>query len=152
MKLKLLLLMLVVAASVYADNESCLIIKQKSGNETVIEFSTNPIITFEGEDMVVTNEFTTIYLPLDDIDEYLVNNGTSGIKDIPSVPQFARGHVVFSGLSKDTPVYVYTLDGKAISKQHADDVGNADVNLELLPKGVFIISTNNNKIKVINNQ
>ena len=143
--------MLVVVATSYADNESCLIIKQKSGNETIFEFSTNPIITFEGEEMVVTNEFTKIYVPLDDIAEYLVNNNASGIKDVTIVPQFTSGHVVFSGLSKDTPVYVHTLDGKVISKQHSNNVGNADVNLEILPKGVYIISTNNNKIKVINN-
>lgn len=143
--------MLVVAATSYADNDTCLIIKQKSGNETIFEFSTNPIITFEGEEMVVTNDFTKIYVPLDDIAEYLVNNGTSGIKDVSIIPQFTSGHVVFSGLSKDTPVYVYTLDGKIISKQNPNDVGCADVNIENLPKGVYIISTNNNKIKVINN-
>ena len=152
MKLKLLFPFLFIVTTSFADNEACLIIKQKSGNETIFEFSTNPVITFEGEEMLVKNDFTTFYVPLDDIFEYRLKKVVSAIKDTSIKPLFTKGHVTFLGISKNTPIYVYTMDGKMVKKLFSDDGGNADVNVEDLPKGTYIIISNNTKIKVINNK
>lgn len=150
MKTIILLLLLFISTISYADNTSSLIIKQKSGNETTLEFSTNPVITFEGKDMVVTNDFIRISIPIDDITEYLVNQNVSEIKNISYNPQFSRGHVVFSGINKATPVYVYSLDGRIIRKQFSDNANNVDINMEELPKGAYIISTQKSKMKIVN--
>jgi hypothetical protein len=144
-----LLALLPLVASASADDAQ-IVIKQKSGNETILQLATNPVITFSGEDMVITNDFTTISIPLDDIDNYVASDGTTAIEPVTTLPQFSRGHVIFSGMATGSPVYVRTLDGKVVGKQAADASGKADVSLENLPKGTYIISSQNNSIKVIN--
>ena len=82
-------------------------IKQKSGNETILDLSTNPIITFSGENMVVTNDFTSIMLPLDDIDSYVVGNVNTGILEMADTPEYHDGHVMFKGIVEGTTVVLY---------------------------------------------
>ena len=150
MKKLLSLLLLFVATTTYAD-DARIVIKQKSGNETVLELATNPVITFEDEDMVVTNDFTTIAIPLADISYYEVSDGTpTAIAPITDQPKYASGHVIFTDMTKGTSVYVHTLDGKMVSKQTVGASGKVDVSLKSLPKGAYVISTQKNKIKVIN--
>ena len=124
-------------------------IKQKSGNETILELTTNPIITFSDEYMVVTNDFTTITFPLDDIESYLVGE-TSGIREVKDSPQFRDGHIVFKGFKDNSTATVYSLDGKTFRKFSPNSSGVIDINMGNLPKGAYIISTLNKKIKVIN--
>jgi len=146
MKIRLLLLLLFFATTMYADS---IIIKQRSGNETILELSTNPVITFAGESMVVTNDFTTITFPLDDIDSYVVDE-TSGIQEVKDTPQYCNGHIVFKGIKENATATVYSLDGKTIRKYAPDNSGIIDVNLRCLPRGAFVISTPNNRVKIIN--
>lgn len=131
----------------YADS---ITIKQKSGNETILELSTNPVITFVGEDMVVTNDFTTISFPLSDIDSYVVNHVSSEIHETINTPQYHNGHVVLSGLANGSAVFVYNLGGRIVSQHIADAMGCLDIDLSNFPKGAYIISAPNTKIKVIN--
>ena len=91
-------------------------IKQKSGNKTILDLSTNPIITFSGENMVVTNDFTSIMLPLDDIDSYVVGNVNTGILEMADTPEYHDGHVMFKGIVEGTTVFVHSIDGKMIHK------------------------------------
>lgn len=150
MKLRLLFVVMFVATlSAYAD-DACIVIKQKSGNETILELSANPIITFSGEDMVVTSSLTTIAIPLADVDSYTAYDATTGIRPLTDAPQFANGHVLFSGLAKGSDVRIYTADGRLVSHQQADASGHAAVSLDSLPKGVYVIRTPDNSIKIIN--
>lgn len=150
MKKQLLLLVMLLLPILASADEAQIVIKQKSGNETILKLSTNPVITFDGENMVVTSDVIQISIPLGDIDDYVVNEGTTAIEPVTTQPQYSRGHVIFSGVAAGSPVYVHTLDGKVVSKQAADASGKADVSLENLPKGAYIISSQNNSIKVIN--
>lgn len=99
MKRRLFLILSFLAAlSAYAD-DARIVIKQKSGNETILELATNPVITFWGEDMVVTSDLTSITIPLADVDSYKVYDATSGIEPMAVAPQYANGHVVFRDLA-----------------------------------------------------
>ena len=150
MKKQILLFVLMLLPMVAIADDAQIIIKQKSGNETVLKLSTNPVITFEGERMVVASDVIQISIPLDDIDDYVVSDGTTAIKPVAKQPQYTRGHVIFSGIVSGSPVYIHTLDGKVVGKQAADASGKVDVSLESLPKGTYIISSQNNSIKVVN--
>lgn len=149
-QVKSLLLLLLLNTTASFANDAQIVIKQKSGGEATLKLSTNPVITFEGANMVVTNDFTTISFPLEYLDSYTVNDGTEGIDPVVMKPQRKNGHVIFSGLEDGSQVYVYTLDGKVVAKQTANSSGITDVSLESLPKGTYIISTSYNRIKVIN--
>ena len=150
MKNKILFFILALLPIAASAEDAQIVIKQKGGNETVLKLSTNPVITFEGENMVVASDVIQISIPLGDIDDYVVNNGTTAIEPVKAQPQYTCGHVIFSGVADGSPIYIHTLDGKVVGKQAADASGKADVSLENLPKGAYIISSQNNSIKVIN--
>ncbi len=150
MKLRLfLILSFLVAVTAYAD-DARIVIKQKSGNETILELAMHPVITFWGEDMVVTSDMTTIIFPLADVDGYTAYDETTGIKPVAVAPQFSNGRVSFSGLVRGAEVRVYTTDGRLVSRHSVDASGRADVSLDALPKGMYIVSTPNQTIKIIN--
>jgi len=150
MKLRLLLILSFVATlSAFAD-DARIVIKQKGGSETILELSTNPVITFSGEDMIVTNDFTSISIPLEVIDNYTAYNDATGIEPIVTPPLYANGHVVFSSLAQGTQVRVHTIDGRLVSSMRADSSGNVDIIFDKLPKGAYIVSTPNSSIKIIN--
>ena len=150
MKSRLLLILLsVVTLSAYAD-DARIVIKQKSGNETVLALASNPVITFSGDDMVITSSLNTISIPLADVDSYTFNDGTTAIRPLVDAPQYVNGHVIFSGLAKGAEVSIYTFDGRIVRRQSADATGYADVSLGSLPKGVYVVRTPNNSIKITN--
>ena len=150
MKLRLLLILsLLSALSAYAD-EARVVIRQKSGGETVLQLDTNPVITFSGEDMVVTTSLTSISFPLADVDSYTASDGTTGIRPVVSAPRFADGRIIFSGLAAGSVVSVYTPDGRLISRQRADGSGRADISLASLPKGIYVVRAQDNSIKITN--
>ena len=151
MKKQLLLLMMMLPLAVYANDVTCIIIKQKSGPETTIELSTNPVITFEGTNMVVTNNYTRYEIPLEDIEEYSVKEAT-GINSIAIAPQYLNGRVVFREIPPGTSVCIYTLDGRLVDKIDADGSGKVDICIKSMPKGVYIIRVLNKSIKVINKE
>ena len=150
MKKQILLFLLALLPMLAIADDAQIVIKQKGGNETVLKLSTNPVITFEGENMVVASDVIQISIPLNDIDDYVVSDGTTAIEPVTAQPQFTRGHVIFSGMAAGSPVYIHTLDGKLVAKQAADASGKADVSMENLPKGAYIITSQNNSIKVVN--
>lgn len=148
-RLTLLLLLLVGIQLSWAD-DATIVIKQKGGKETLLELSTNPVITFEDESMVVTTSLKQIFIPLGDIVEYTVSGAASGIKTIPAVPEFRNGCVVFSDLPPGTPICVHSIDGRLINRHTIDYTGVGTVRIDNLPEGVNVISVLNKTIKIIN--
>lgn len=149
MKRRLLLILFsAITTFLYAES---ITIKQKSGNETVFELSTNPVITFSGENMVVTSEVITVMFPIDDIDCYVVGNASSGIQALTDAPpQYRDGHMIFRNVSNGFSALVFSVDGKKIGQYSPSSDGVLDIGIGSLPKGTYIISTPNNKVKVIN--
>lgn len=133
-----------------AQNSTSIIVKQKGGNETIFDLTTNPVITFEGENMVIVNSFTSITIPIEDIDNYVISKDATEVSELVLQPQYTRNHVIFTGIAKGTRINVYTIDGKDVVKNESDDSGIVDINLDSLPKGMYIIKVSNKSIKVFN--
>ena len=142
-------LLLFFSAAIFAE-EAKIVIKQKSGNETVLELATKPVITFEGGNMVITNDFTQLSLPLDDIEDYVVRNETTGVRSVDVDSQFFRGNLLFNSIPPGSSVYVYSFDGKVVLNQSADQAGRCKIDLSVLPKGTYIVNALGKTIKVVN--
>lgn len=138
---------ILAAFMAHASNDAKLVIKQKSGNETVLALSTNPVITFVGENMKIENEFINISIPIDDIDDYRVDN-PDRIDEQVVKPIMTKGHIIFMGIPKGTAAYVYTPNGITVCMKKANDDGTVDFNIDSLHKGTYIIKAYNNTIKV----
>ena len=148
-KLLTILLLLITVIAVRAANITNLVIKHTAGNETIFSLDSNPVITFDGDYMDVTNDFTRFSIPFADIDHYYVSN-TTDAKDLLSKPQLSNGQVTIKDLPRGTKAYVCSLDGKVIKTFDADSMGTVVFNLRDLTKGTYIISAANTRIKVAN--
>ena len=149
MKLRLLFLFLFIAIMTYADNAK-IVIKQKSGNETILELATNPVITFDVEKMIVTSDLATITMLIDDVETFLLDDGASGVREVTPTPKFLNGRVVLCDLHPGETVRIHALDGRTVCETTADVDGQAAILLDQLPKGAYVISASTARIKVIN--
>ncbi len=143
----LTLTLMLMASIAYADEVTNLVIRQKAGNETILSLDSNPVITFDGENMNVRNDFTTFSFPIADIDQYSMS-GTSDIKEMHSQPHYANGQVTIKDLPKGIKAHIHSVDGKVIREIEADGMGTVSFSLSDLPKGIYIISAASTRFKI----
>ena len=79
-RIAFILLICTLGHVVQAQRSTCIIIKQKSGNETLLDLASKPVITFEEENMVIANSFTSITIPIEDIDNYVISKDATMIR------------------------------------------------------------------------
>ena len=145
-KFLIVFVLTLMAISSFAYN---LVIKYKDGYEVVMALNTQPVLTFEESNLVVTNEYTSVTIPMTNVDYYSFQDGDD-IKQPINRPVYSDGHFVFSGLPKSYPVTVYTIGGETVMRKMSDSQGHVDINLKNFPMGTYIIGTPNNRIKIIN--
>ena len=100
--------------------------------------------------MTITTNIETVVVPLNDIGNYQVSNETTSIEHPLSDAQYSEGKVTFSGLAERTHVNVYSMDGRLIRNISTAKSARVTVMLQDLPKGTFIISAGNSRIKIVN--
>lgn len=125
-------------------------------NTEVAKFSLNdtPVITFSGDDLVVTcNGEEKLKTSMEGLKNSFESVET-GIQDIeseePAKPRFIFGEAILEGLKSGDPITVYTLDGKVVSHTTANANGSATINISNLGKGIFILRTPSQSIKIKN--
>ena len=76
--------------------------------------------------------------------------GVESVQGNTSKTTCVNGHVIFSQLQTGSKVYVYAADGRQISLYTADSMGIVDVDLTILPKGIYILKSPDTEIKITN--
>lgn len=150
MKRILLLLLLFISCYVYGSNTYSLVIYQEGGIETVIELSTNPSISFDGSDMIVSSEITNITIPIEIITDYVIKNETTDVDGVNIKPDFSYQHITLNGCPEGIKVFVYSIDGKIVKEHVVDANGIVNLNLGDVPKGIYVLSAPNYNIKFTN--
>lgn len=151
MKRKLLLFLFSISSFVaYGDNTYSLVINQQGGLETIIELSSNPSISFEGNNMIVSSDITQISIPIDKTIDYVIKSGTTDIKKVNITPKFSSQHITLNGCPKGTKVFVYSIDGTIAKERIVDANGIVNLDLGDIPKGVYVLSASNYRIKFTN--
>ena len=122
------------------------------GSPVWFALAEHPVITYADNQLCVTTSVQTILLPVADIRE-------AGFKDdVPTDvctawaarPQIVGSMVCFRELTPGSQVTVYTADGKLVNKQAVGADGMATVAMQKLPKGVCIIKSQYQTIKINN--
>ena len=132
--------------SVTASN---LVITSKSGSKTILPFDSNPVLTFDGEYLVVSSTLANYTFSMDDIVDYRFDDTTGIInKSMPAV--LSNGHVIITGLPNNSFAHVFSIGGEKVMSQQANSDGAVDIDINSLPKGVYVVSTQTTKIKITN--
>lgn len=147
------LAMLLLPASLKAASEQLLVLTQTNGSVTKFALTDNPVITYKGNDIIVTCGEKVLQTSMADVANVGLEKGeTTGIEAPIAVsePQttFSFGKVGFEGLLSGERIMVYSIDGKVISTIKADADGRAQVDLNNLQTGVYILRTAKKSFKI----
>lgn len=139
---------------------TCLVLTETNGTTTEFALESFPVITIEGNNLVIThngNQLTTALTGVQDY-HFIEKKVTTSISSVPSndpkntsnTPQFSFSNAEVSGLKAGARVTIYNLNGTQISSVTADGEGRVALDLSSLPKGVYILRTPTKSFKFMN--
>ena len=139
---------------------TCLVLTETNGTTTEFALESFPVITIEGNNLVIThngNQLTTALTGVQDY-HFIEKTVTTSISSVPSndpknesnTPQFSFSNAEVSGLKAGAKVAIYNLNGTQISSVTADGEGRVALDFSSLPKGVYILRTPTKSFKFMN--
>jgi len=149
-----LLALLLLPGALWAANGTGqqLVLTQAGGNVTKFALADNPIITYSGNDIVVTCGDHVLQTSMANITSVSFEKGSSsGIQELRNQevnPTFSFNTASFEGLQTGSRIMVFTIDGKMISTVKADAEGKAHIDMSNLPSGVYILHAPNKSFKI----
>ena len=145
-KLILVLLTLLSTISLFADNKS-LIITFNDGTTQVFGLAELPDILMENDKMIINAGNTTI-----EYDLYKVKTFTFGIPS--GIDNTTIQDVLMNGNKLYIPgtnnkIRIFSIDGKPVKLPNIQTVNANVLDLDPLPKSVYIINVNGKSVKII---
>lgn len=122
-----------------------------NGNPVRFALSDHPVITFQNNQLIVTTPEETVTVPVAEISIGGFADDLTGIYQLEAAPKGVRGgQVHFNGLRAGSMVSVYTTEGKMVMQQAAKNDGTVTVDLKPLAKGLYVVKSPTQTIKVTN--
>ncbi len=143
-------------ASAKGESEEvlCMVLTQKDGTVCKFALRDAPVVTYEGDNLVVKCGQESLTTALSGISTFTFENdiieGISTAKEGKANATFSFGQATFNGLKANAAVRVYSLDGQMVSSTQADANGNASIDLGQQQRGVYIIRTPQQSYKIHN--
>ena len=137
-----------------------LVLTQNDGTVNTFSLNETPVINYAGDSLIVTCGGNQLKTTLEGLRDYSFTTKLikTGIQDVPSTgsttsspsSNVAFSNATISGLKAGAHVRVYNINGVAVSTLTADAEGKVNVDLNNLPKGVYILNTPTKSFKVLN--
>lgn len=144
-KILLLLLFVLPAVKVIAEDINAMKIHCKSGEDVIILLPDNPVVRFEGYDLVIKTIKNVVNFPSDEAERftYLSVDPSKIDSTVISDVLFAFGNDTLSvfNLAPQVKVSIHTLDGILLSSAVTDTNGNAVLGLSGQSSSMYIVST-----------
>lgn len=131
----------------------CVVVELITGERLLYYLSLTPTITVKDEETIrITTTNTNIDHQIEKISKIYLASSSSDIREHMvtdgRVCQRKDG-IELSGFEEFEAVTLYSIDGLQILKQHTDSSGYLFLSLQFLPKGISIIKTKHQSIKLI---
>lgn len=153
LKFFLMMLAVMMTTGMKAGNVQYLVLDLANGTQTFVALEDLPVVTCKGGELKVTvGSDVKVLAPLGEVAKYSFSEGVpSALQDVVGEEsRIEQGHVYITNAKKGDVVRVYTVNGRQVAQQRADDRGFADVDLSALGQGLFIVKTSTTSIKVMN--
>ncbi len=131
-----------------------LVVHTGDGQSIEYSFAVEPIVTFEGNDLVLTDiDETRVVYPMSEGIRFTFTNINTGVKDVKATPSMSirlvNGIVTIAGLEPNAPVMVYDLAGRRVASAVADSAGSAVVNTQGWNTGAYVFTAKGQSFKII---
>ena len=154
LKFVFMVLLVLLATSVKAQNMQYLVFDLSDGSQTVIALADQPVITLQdGELKATVAGEVKVQASLGDVVKYSFSETETPSAIQPLLSEQSRlepGHVYFAHAKAGETVRVFTADGRLVSTQRISEDGTASIDLTALAKGLLIIKSSKTSIKVMN--
>ena len=137
---------LLLAFCSLAYGQNTIVIKQKDGQVARFSFTEKPVVTYMGDEAILTTTKTTVQYPI-----YLLQKITFDIDwnstDIKEMvidkPTFCfQGDaIIISGDVPGTLVRLYSVGGSLVGQYRSDTQGRVTIPLHQLDKGIYIVKS-----------
>jgi hypothetical protein len=149
---KFLLSLTLMLATVAAWAEGGFYVVTTSGDRTYYLFEDEPVLTFEGDNLVITCLGDAVIYPMSDLelmqfDEDQHATKLTEIKNAELV-RFAGDGVELSGFAAYTTVTIYNLQGQLVGTYRTDESGSLNISLADREQGFNIIKANKSTLKI----
>ena len=144
MKLVYTLLLAVITTMAYAQN--AIAVYQKDGQVAKFAFTEKPVVTYSGNDLVLTTTKTTVQYPIYMLQKVAFDLSDDIINDVEEVKLEARFRfegetLIISGGEPGEPVYLYNMKGMMTGQYRLDGEGRAAIPLQGTDKSLYIVKT-----------
>jgi len=145
--MRLLFTFLLTALSSVAFAQNSIAIHQKDGNVATFAFSEKPVVTYSGNDLVLTTKQTTVTYPV-----YMLQKIVFDLKDIvddvdalevegKSEFSFQGETLNISGGEPGSSVFIYNMSGMMVGQYRLDSNGHASIPISGMDKSLYIVKT-----------
>lgn len=152
MKQRILLLLFLLAsvvimrAATTADLKNAIVVYQKDGQVAKFAFSEKPVVTYSGNDLVLTTTKTAVHYPIYMLQKVVIDVSDAIINDVEEVKReaqfrFEGGMLVISGGDPGSTVYIYDIKGVKAGQYVLDGEGCATLPLQHLGQQLYIVKT-----------
>lgn len=151
--LLLFLNVLFTSNSVLAETFGYLIVEAKCGYLFSFGFSDNPTITFEDDNMIIKSKLDSHIFEISDVKEYYFSDmKVTGVEfmqaDELNINYEGNDLVVIGRAHPSSKVKLFSVDGKEYKGNVSFSDNRFRINLNSMPKGVYIISIDNDSFKI----
>ena len=140
------LLFAVGPMSTWAQN--AVAIHQVDGQVATFAFTEKPVVTYSGNDLVLTTTKTSVQYPiymLKKIDFDVSFDDLTGIESVEKKAdaqfRFQDGMISVVGGESGSQVFLYSMSGTKVGQYRLDGSGHIDIPVQHLSKGIYIIRT-----------
>ena len=150
---KFFLSLTLMLAMVTAWAEDGFYVVTTSGDMTCYLFVDEPVLTFEGDNLVITCLDDAVIYSMSDLDRMYfdeVSDVPSGINEVQNTElvRFAGDGVELSGFAASTTVTIYNLQGQLMGTYSTDEWGSLNISLADREQGFYIIKANKSTLKI----
>ncbi|MBD5355764.1 MAG: hypothetical protein HDR88_02005 [Bacteroides sp.] len=147
-------IMALASAFTVSAYDYSLLVNTKDGNVVEYQFEFNPVATFDGDEMIIVDDYTGVdtRFNMADIINLTIKKPDSAVGKIET-PHLTIGvtkdHLSVSGLDKGSCVNIYNLSGATVASAVAGEDGTVNIAVDGLGSGVFVASMPGNSFKFI---
>lgn len=150
MKQLLCILFLLLSLSTAAQN--CLTIHQKDGQTFSYQLREKPVITYSGNDFILTSEKVQVSFPVRSLALFTFEDIDTSVRSVDKVDadcRFSENTVWIRGASPESTVLVCSMDGKVVKTLQTSIQGDLRFGVDELPEGLYAIRTENASFKIL---
>lgn len=130
----------------------CMVLTQKDGTVSQFALRDGPIVSYEGDALVVNCGEQSLTTPMAGIAKFtfeqVVVDAIATVQNAQPEARIAFGNASFSGMKPGANVSVYSIDGKCLHTVKADADGHLRVSLDAFVPGVYILRTPTQSYKI----